>query len=64
MSDISKKVSDAIEFLTPEEIVGTLQGTLEGIERANPGYTDHLILGILSIRAGIPTGEPYGSDGV
>lgn len=64
MSEVSQKVSDAIEFLTPDEIVGVLQGTLEGIERNNPGYTDHLILGILSIRAGIPTGEPYGSDGV
>ena len=63
MSEISQKVTDAIEFLTPDEIVGVLQGTLEGIERANPGYTDHLILGVLSIRAGIQTGEPYGSDG-
>lgn len=60
MSEISEKVSNAIKFLTEEEIIGVLQGTLEGIEENNPGYTDLVILGVLSHRAGIRFGKLYG----
>lgn len=61
MSDLQGKVHDAVSFLTPEEMVGVLEGTLEAIESLNPGYTDHLILGILSMRAGMPPGGLYES---
>lgn len=57
MSEISDKVQAAVSFLTPTEIQGLLEGTLEALEIQHPGYTDHLILGVLSLRAGIPTGE-------
>lgn len=62
MSDIEDKVREALAFLSPDEAMGVLQGTLERIEEEFPGYVDHLILGVLSIRAGFKP-NPYGNRG-
>lgn len=62
MSELSDKVREAISFLSPEAIEGLLLGTLEALEEAFPGYTDHLVLGTLAIQAGMDPGKPYGED--
>lgn len=59
MSELSDKIDQALEFLSPQELKSALSGTLEAIEEGDPGYTDTLILGILCIRAGMDPGEPY-----
>lgn len=51
----SQKIRDALEFLSPEEIKGCLEGTLLLLELMNPGYTDTLVLKIISARSGVDT---------